>query len=118
MNRRGLARLPFVDDRPVVEQDDAIAHAKDQVGRVGHEHDRPPLLLERADPLQALGLECDVADGEHLVNEQDRRVHVHRDGEAEPHVHPRGVELDLVVDELLELSERDDVVEPPVDLAP
>ena len=49
--------------------------------------------------------------------DQDVGVHVDGHGEAQPDVHARGVELDLVVDELLELGEGDDVVEDPVDLA-
>ena len=41
-------------------------------------------------------------------------VHGHR--EPEPHEHARGVELHLVVHEVLELGELDDVVEDPVGL--
>ena len=43
---------------------------------------------------------------EHLVDEQDVGVDVHRDREPEPHVHARRVVPHLHVDELLELGER------------
>ena len=55
--------------------------------------------------------EAFVADGEYLVDEQDVRVDVDRDGEAEPHVHPGRVGLDRRVDEVLQLGELDDLVE-------
>jgi len=65
----------------------------------------------------ALLLESFVPDGEYLVDEQHVRLDVHRDREAEAHIHARRVETNLVVDELLELRERDDVVEATLDLA-
>jgi hypothetical protein len=49
----------------------------------------PALALELGDLVQALAGEGLVADGEHLVHEQDVRIDVHRDGEAEPDVHAR-----------------------------
>ena len=85
--------------------------------RVGHEQDGAPLLLELLDPVEALALEALVAHGQHLVDHQDVGVDVHGHGEAEPHVHARGVELHRPVDELLELGEVDDGVEGLVDLA-
>ena len=52
-----------------------------------------------------------VAHREHLVDEQHVGVDLDRDREAEPDAHPRRVVLQLQVDELLELGERDDLVE-------
>ena len=65
---------------------------------------------------EALLLELRVADGEHLVDEQDLGLEVRRDGEREPHVHAARVALDGSVEELLDLGERDDLVELPLDL--
>ena len=95
----------------VVEHDRAIADLAHEVGRVGDEHDRASFALELADPFEALALEGLVADREHLVDEQQLGLDVHRDRESEPHVHPRRVVLHLRVDELLELGEGDDLVE-------
>ena len=75
-----------------------------------------PSRLELMDAVQALLLEALVADGEHLVDEKHVGLDVHRHGEAEADVHTRGVEADLVVDEVLELGEGDDVVEATLDL--
>ena len=52
-----------------------------------------------------------VADGEHLVDEQDLRLEVRGDREREPHVHPARVALHRRVEEPLDLGELDDLVE-------
>ena len=68
----------------------------------------------RAQPrelVEAFLLEGGVADREHLVDQQDVGVDLDRDREGEPDVHPRGVVLELEVHEILELREREDVVE-------
>ena len=83
---------------------------------MGHEHDRAAFVLELVDPVEALALEGLVADREHLVDEQHVGVDVDGDREAEAHVHARRVVLHLLVDELLELGERDDVVEAGLDV--
>ena len=67
---------------------------------------------------EALLLECIVANGQHLVDDQDLRLEVSGDGEGQPHVHPRGVALDRRVEELLDLGEGDDLVELAIDLRP
>ena len=71
----------------------------------------PPFRLNSRILLEALALERLVADREHLVEQQHVRVEVRRDREAEPHEHPRRVRAHRDVDEVLELRERDDLVE-------
>ena len=65
----------------------------------------------RVEHVEALLLEGGVADGQHLVDQQDVGVDLdhHREGQA--HVHARRVVLELEVHELLELGELDDLVE-------
>ena len=70
-----------------------------------------PGVLEALELLEALLLEGGVADREHLVDQQHLGVDLDRDREGEPHGHAGRVVLQLEVDELLELGERDDVVE-------
>ena len=48
---------------------------------------------------------------EYLVHDEDGGIEKRSDAEPEPHRHPRREELDLPVDEGLEASEADDVVE-------
>ena len=55
---------------------------------------------------------------EHLVDEEDLGLDVDGQREGEPRVHARRVVLHLVVDERLELGERDDLVEDLRDVAP
>ena len=52
-----------------------------------------------------------VADGEHLVEQQDVEVDLDRDRVREADLHPRREVLQLLVDEALELGEGDDLVE-------
>ena len=84
--------------------------------RVRHDDDRASLGAEVGEPLVAPPLELLVADGQHLVDEQDVGVDVDGHREAEAHVHPRRVVLHRGVDEALEPGELDDVVEAPVEL--
>ena len=72
-----------------------------------------PLSRIALELVEALLLEGGVADGEHLVDEQDLGVHLdhHREGEA--HEHARRVVLELQVDEVAQLGEVDDRVEAP-----
>ena len=80
------------------------------------EDDRAAALLELEDLAEALPLERLVADREDLVEQEHVGVEVRRDREAEPHVHPRRVRAHRPVDRLLELGERDDLVEALADL--
>ncbi len=70
-----------------------------------------PLLCDILHLAQALLLELDVADRQHLVDDQDLRLQVRRDGERQAHVHAAGVALDRRVEEFLDLGEGDDLVE-------
>ncbi len=74
-------------------------------------HNRAPLALEPVELLEALLLKGGVADGQHLVDQQDLGVDLDRGGKREAHQHPRGVVLELQVDELLQLGEGDHLVE-------
>ncbi len=100
----------------MVHDDDLVAQPSDLRCGVAHDDDRAPFALELFDLLHALALERFVADCEHFVDEQEVGVDVHGNGEGEPHVHARAVELHLRVDELLDAREVDDRVEVGVDL--
>ena len=65
-------------------------------GEVVRDEDERRALAEHvAHPLEAPLLERCVADREHLVDQQHVRLEVRRDGEAEAHLHPGRIELDL-----------------------
>ena len=103
-------------DLPALEEHRALAQPLDGRGVVGHEDDRPALLLEGEDAAEALPLEGLVSDGEDLVEEEDVGVEERGDREPEPHGHTRRVRPDRSVDRVLELGERDDLVEAALDL--
>src|SRR5262245_65547519 len=73
-----------------------------------HQHDGPSGRTELTDHLEALGLEGVVADREDLVDEEDLRVELRHDGEAEARDHSRRIEPDRHVDIVLQLGEGDD----------
>ena len=70
-----------------------------------------PGAAHLVEDVRALLLEGGVADREHLVDQQDVGVGLDHHREGEPDQHPRGVVLQLQVDELLELGELDHRVE-------
>ena len=66
-----------------------------------------PAVAHLVEHVEALLLEGRVADGQHLVDQQDVRVDLDRHRERQPDVHAGGVVLELEVLELLELGELD-----------
>ena len=111
-----LVRRAVELELPLPQQHRALAEPLDLGRVVRDEDDRAAPLLELEHLAEALPLERLVADREHLVEQEHVRVEVRRDREAEPHVHPRGVRTHGPVDRLLELGERDDLVEALADL--
>ena len=82
-NDRG--RCACGGDLSGLEQDGAVAQALDRGQVVRDEKTGDAAVPELLDPLQALDLKFGVADGEHLVDEQDVGFEVRRDREPEPH---------------------------------
>ena len=116
--RARLLGVADVAELAVVEQHRPVAVALHRGHVVGDEHDRPAAAPHLAEDVRALLLEGRVADGQHLVDQQDVGVRLDHHREGEPHQHPRRVVLQLQVDELLELGEVEHGVEPRRGLAP
>ena len=74
-----LLRRPALDDAAMLEQDRAVAELLDRRWAVRDEHHRPAAPLVVPDLAEALVLEGLVADGEHLVQQQDVRPDIHGD---------------------------------------
>ena len=85
---------------------------------MAHQDDRTPRASDLPHLPQALALEAEVADGQHLVDQEDLGLEMGSHGEGQAHVHAGGVPLDRGVEELGDLGELDDVVELPPDLGP
>ena len=103
-----VVRLADRDSIALLEQENAIAESLHAREVVADEDDSSSLALQAPEDVEALLLEADIADGENLVDEIDVGVSLDRRGKAEPHMHSRGVVLELQVHEILELGELDD----------
>ena len=114
---RDLVRLAERVNRSALHQHRAVAEPLDRAHVVRDEDDRLAGGLQPVELIEALLLERGVADGEHLVDQQHVGVDLHGDGERQPDAHARRVVLELEVEELLQLGERDDLVESPPRLA-
>ena len=80
------------------------------------DEEQRPALLECAQEAHALLHEARVADGQRLVDHQDVGIDVRHHGEREPHDHAGRVGLDRLLDEVADVGERADGVEPRLDL--
>jgi hypothetical protein len=107
---------PLGSQLPVAQIHPGVAERRGSGEVVAHEEHRPTASRHLAHPAEALLLEGEVAHGEHLVDDEDVRLEVRCDGEAEADVHPARVPLDGLVEVFLDTGERDDLVEPSVDL--
>ena len=113
-----LVDAPVEGDSAAREQHRAVAETLHGRGVVGDEEDRAALLLERGNHAEALPLEALVTDREHLVEQEQVRLEERGDREPEPHRHPGRVRAHRPVDRVLDLRERDDLVEPLADPRP
>ena len=102
---------PSEDEGSTIEQHGSLAEAPHRAEVVADEQHGPAVARHVAHLAQALLLEFRVADGEHLVDQQDLGFEVGRDGERQAHVHAARVALDGRVEETLDTGELDDLVE-------
>ena len=112
----GRARLAVEHHAAVVDHHHAIAEIEHRDQVVRDEHERNAVRAQRPHPRETLLLKPRVADAQHLVDEQDVRIQMRRDGKTEPRVHARRVAFHRRVDELGYAREFDDLVELPGDL--
>src|SRR2546423_15542059 len=84
---------------------------------VGHEEHGSSLGPQVAHCAETLSLKSDVANGEHLVDEQDVRVEMRGDRKAQSHSHARRIAFDGRVDEPLDIRELDDLFQLAIDFA-
>ena len=100
-----------------VQQHGVRAEPADHAHTVGDEQDGGPRVPELVHPLQGLLLEGRVAGREGLVYDQDVRLDVDRDGEAQSGLHAARVGPDGVVDKVPDIRERLYLLEPVEHLA-
>src|SRR5437867_12446124 len=74
-------------DAAVINPDDTLAEAADLVELMGNEDNGAAGAGDVAHSTQAFFLEVDIADREHLVDEEDFRFEMGGDGEGQADVH-------------------------------
>ena len=97
--RNDLIARPSSPHWPAVEQDRAVAEPRDRCMLWETKSTVRPELPNVLHATEAPPLELGVADGEHLVDEQDLGLEVRGDRERESHVHPARVALHRRVEE-------------------
>ena len=112
-----LAHRPVRLHDALAQPDATVAGGLHRGQVVGDEDQRGALVEHGTHALQAALLEAGVAHGQDLVDEKDVGLQERGHGEAEPHLHAARVELELPVDGVVELRERDDLIEALADLA-
>src|SRR5471032_1526014 len=79
---------------------------------------RPATARDFPDLTEAFFLKLSVPDSEHFVDDQDFRLEMRGDREGKAYIHTRRIALNRRVQETLDLGERHDFIELPVDLRP
>src|SRR5205823_908222 len=97
------------------QQERAIAELQDPAQVVRHEQHSAPCATDALHPAERTTLEIRVADGQHLVDDQDLGLEMSCYGEREPYVHAARVALYRGVDELPDTGKLDDRIEVPTD---
>ena len=104
-------------DVSVIEENHPAAKPLDVARVVADEQHGLTLPLDHVfHAIEALALECQIADRKHFVNNENIRIHARCDAETQPHRHSGAIPLDWSVDKLLELGKSDDLVELLLDL--
>ena len=97
--------ITLFDDTTFVHPHGLGRHGADGAQSVRDEHDRAATAAQLVQFERGLLDELRVAARERLVDEEDLRVEVHRDGEREAHAHPARVRRHREVEVLAELRE-------------
>ena len=85
---------------------------------MAHENDGSSFASDVTHLRQAALLELRVADGEHLIDDQDVRLEVRGNREREAEIHAAGISLHRRINKTCDAGEFDDLVETALDVAP
>src|SRR5437660_378543 len=101
-----------------IEKYPAPANALERAQIMADEQDRAAVAGHVLHLAETPLLEFHVADGEHLVDDEDLRLEMGSDRKSQAHIHTGRVALHGRVQESLDLREGDDLVELAPDLRP
>ena len=77
---------------------------------MGYKNNGRPAFLELPEFRETFRLKNDVAHRKRFVDQEDGQLGMHRDREAQPHIHSRRIIFYRRVDEFAEVREVDDGV--------
>src|SRR5258706_14295687 len=100
-----LAGISVEEELSAVDPKRAAANRLNRRHVVAHEENRPPFIGDLFHLAEALALKLGIADGEHLVDDEDLGVEMRRHGEGETHVHAARVVFERRLEELLHSCE-------------
>src|SRR5438034_554526 len=84
---------------------------------MSHEQNRSTALYYLAHFVKTFLLEIGIADGQHLVNNQDLRIEMRCHREGKPHIHAAGVSFYSRLEESLYSREGHDFIKPGINFA-
>ena len=102
---------------PCLEEERSTAHLLNEVCAVGDEDKGSAVINNFLHLLHALDLKLWVTDRKHFVDNKDFRLEKCRHRKREPYIHAAGIALYGGIDELLQASKADNVVELPFHFA-
>ena len=111
-----LLRRTFVQKIPLVQEDHPVAVLRDAAQVMAHDQDRLALGFEFFKLVKTLCLEKNISYGKRLIHDQDLRIDIDGNGEGQTHEHSAGIGLDRLVNEVSDVRERKNAVQPGVDL--
>jgi hypothetical protein len=106
-----LVRVTDLCDTPLLEQNRAFTQPFDHGHVMADDQHRPPASAHFLHFPKTLLLETGVADGQHLVHDQNLRLEVCGDCKRQSHVHPARIPLDRCIDERFHTRERHNLIE-------
>src|ERR1700677_1658178 len=111
-----FVRINALGDPAALNQNGPRAQFSERGRIVADENDGSALAGDVAHFAEALFLECGVADGEDLVDEQNFRLEMRCYGESKAHLHTAAVVLERGIEKALYFRERHDFFELAVNL--
>ena len=104
------ARSAVHEHAAAIEKNCPVTKPVDRGQIMRNENDGPSVAPQRGDAIEALGLKGYVTHRKNFVEQNDVRLKVRGNGEAESHIHSRGIAFHRHIDVFFEPGELDDAV--------
>lgn len=92
----------------LIDHNTTITMVTDGFRTMGDKNNGTPALVQLTNPRQALFLERHIADGQYFVDQENRRIEMHRDRKSKTHEHPARIVFHRHVNFIAKLGKIDD----------